>query len=83
MESRGGSQLIAAELSAQNLAGKKVCKRTCSRISSCLRESGRPLIGIVSRFADQKGFDLMAEIADEMMKENVALVVLGNRPGRV
>ncbi len=37
----------------------------------------RPLIGIVSRFADQKGFDLIAEIADEMMKENVALVVLG------
>ena len=37
----------------------------------------RPLIGIVSRFADQKGFDLIADIADRMMKENLALAVLG------
>jgi hypothetical protein len=37
----------------------------------------RPVIGIVSRFADQKGFDLIAEIANEVMKEDLVLVVLG------
>src|SRR5262249_16899221 len=37
----------------------------------------RPVIGIVSRFADQKGFDLIAEKAHELMKEDVVVVVLG------
>jgi len=38
----------------------------------------RPLIGIVSRFADQKGFDLVAGIAAPLAEENVALAVLGS-----
>jgi starch synthase len=37
----------------------------------------RPLIGIVSRFADQKGFDLIAERAHELMREDLVLVVVG------
>jgi starch synthase len=36
-----------------------------------------PLIGIISRLADQKGFDLIGEILDEMMKLELQLVVLG------
>ena len=38
----------------------------------------RPVIGIVSRFVNQKGFDLIAEVANELMKENVAIVALGS-----
>ena len=39
---------------------------------------GKFLIGIVSRLTDQKGFDLIAYVMDEMCKdENVELVVLG------
>jgi starch synthase len=38
----------------------------------------RPLIGIVSRFAGQKGFDLFIEIATEVMEEDVAFAVLGS-----
>ena len=34
-------------------------------------------MGIVSRFADQKGFDLMEEIADELLEEDLAIVALG------
>jgi len=37
----------------------------------------RPLIGIVSRFADQKGFDLIAEKAHELMREDLVPGVLG------
>jgi starch synthase len=36
-----------------------------------------PLIGMVSRIADQKGFDLIEKIFDSLMKENVQLVILG------
>jgi starch synthase len=36
-----------------------------------------PLIGIISRLADQKGFDLIGEIIDDLMNLDVQLVVLG------
>jgi starch synthase len=36
-----------------------------------------PVLGIVSRFATQKGFDLIAEIAPRLLAEDVFLVALG------
>ena len=35
----------------------------------------RPLIGIVSRFAPQKGFDLVADIAGQLLDLDVCLAV--------
>jgi starch synthase len=72
-------KLIAQNYSAENLAGKKACKADLLA-SFHLPEGdlGRPVIGIVSRFADQKGFDLIAETSDELMRENLALAVLGS-----
>ncbi|MFF2887740.1 glycogen synthase GlgA [Paenibacillus sp. NPDC057967] len=37
-----------------------------------------PLIGIVSRLVEQKGFDLIAATLDELLQEEVQLVVLGS-----
>ena len=37
----------------------------------------RPVMGIVSRFADQKGFDLIAQVARDLMQEDILLAVLG------
>ncbi len=37
-----------------------------------------PVVGIVSRLADQKGFDLIEEKLEEMMKLELQLVVLGS-----
>lgn len=36
-----------------------------------------PLIGVISRLVDQKGFDLIEKIMPELMKENVQMVILG------
>src|SRR6266705_1006615 len=69
---------IAAKYSAENLAGKEVCKLDLLQVFGLAPENRkRPLVGIVSRFADQKGFDLIAQKANEIMKEDVALVALG------
>jgi starch synthase len=69
---------IAQNYSAQDLQGKKVCKKSLLEAFHLPGDNlERPLIGIVSRFADQKGFDLIAAIASTMMKENLAIVALG------
>jgi len=71
-------KLIAHDYSAEHLSGKKACKKDLLAAFHLPEgDAARPVVGIVSRFADQKGFDLIAEIADELMKENLALVVLG------
>jgi starch synthase len=69
---------IAQKYSAQNFEGKKVCKKNLlESFRLPVEDLGRPLIGIVSRFADQKGFDLISQIAGELMKEDLAVVALG------
>ncbi|HKW56494.1 MAG TPA: glycogen synthase GlgA [Candidatus Acidoferrum sp.] len=71
-------KLIPMKYSAKDLSGKHVCKQALLELFGIFPEyAARPLIGIVSRFADQKGFDLIAEEAFELMNEEVSLVVLG------
>lgn len=72
-------KLIPMKYSAKDMSGKQVCKQALLELFGLAPEyANRPLIGIVSRFADQKGFDLIAEKALELMKEDVSLVVLGS-----
>jgi starch synthase len=40
-------------------------------------DSKLPVIGIVSRFAAQKGFDLISQIADRLAREEMIIVALG------
>src|SRR5579859_755397 len=71
-------RLIAMKFSAKDMSGKQVCKQAVLELFGISQEyASRPLIGIVSRFADQKGFDLIAEKAYELMREELSLVVLG------
>ncbi|MGH9698552.1 MAG: glycogen synthase GlgA [Candidatus Acidiferrales bacterium] len=71
-------QHIAQNFSAHNLAGKKACKKTLLEVFGLPVENlDRPVVGIVSRFVDQKGFDLIADAAPDLMKENLAIVALG------
>jgi starch synthase len=69
---------IAANYSSFNIAGKRLCKKDLLQTFQLpLENLERAVVGIVSRFADQKGFDLIAEVAEEMLEENLALVALG------
>ena len=71
-------KLIAAKYSAKDLTGKQACKKELLEIFGLSPEhQSRPLLGIVSRFADQKGFDLIAATANELMQEDLVLTVLG------
>jgi len=71
--------LIAQNYSVHNLRGKEACKKDLLATLRLPEENlERPLIGIVSRFVDQKGFDLIAEIAGELMKEDIAMAAVGS-----
>lgn len=71
-------RFIAQNYSLHNLEGKKTCKQDLLQVFGLPEENiERPVIGIVSRFVSQKGFDLIAAVADELMQEDLALVALG------
>jgi starch synthase len=69
---------IAAQYSPESLQGKQECRRDLLRCFSLDPESTAPVIGIVSRFAAQKGFDLIALASDRLAHLNVNVVVLGS-----
>ena len=66
---------LPANYSAGNLSGKRACKRELLEEMGLPADPSRPLIGIVSRFAQQKGMDLVTAIAPFT---NATLVVLGS-----
>jgi starch synthase len=71
--------LIAVRYSAQDLSGKRACKLELMREMELPDDAmDRPLVGIVSRFAGQKGFDLLRDVIAGFFDQDVSLVVLGN-----
>jgi len=71
-------KFIAAKYSPQDLSGKRKCKQDLlNGFGIANVEAKVPVIGIVSRFAAQKGFDLIAQIMDRLAREEMIMVVLG------
>ena len=67
-----------AHYSARDLSGKLASKSALLAEMRLPANSTRPLIGIVSRFADQKGFELLDGIAAWLAIQDVAMVALGS-----
>ncbi|HNP64737.1 MAG TPA: glycogen synthase GlgA [Woeseiaceae bacterium] len=71
--------LIPRRFSMQNLAGKKTCKKELLKELGLDNNPARPLIGIVSRFVSQKGFDLMEAVLPRLLSQrDFSLAVLGS-----
>lgn len=70
--------LIPSKYSAETVGrGKPQCKAALqSQVGLAVRDDV-PLFGIVSRMTDQKGFDLIDEIAEELLSRELQLVILG------
>ncbi len=72
-------RFIAAHYSADDLSGKRECKQDLlASFGLGNADPNLPVIGIVSRFAAQKGFDLIGQIVDRLALEDVLLTVLGS-----
>ena len=90
---------LPANYSAADLTGKAVCKRALQEKLGLALEERTPIFGVVSRFAGQKGLDLLAEAlprvldvmkvqiailgSGELELENVFRTINARYPGRV
>ena len=76
---------LPATYSAEDLSGKRHAKEavlaafglTCDE-----RTMARPLVGMISRMVDQKGFDLVASLSQDLPGLDAAFVVLGTGEAR-
>ena len=74
-----GDKYIAERYDADDLSGKQECKRDLlQHLGMHSADINLPVIGIVSRFAAQKGFDLIGQIIDRLALEDIMFAVLGS-----
>ncbi len=71
-------EIIPARYTAQDLAGKSVCKQELQRRFLLDANPDIPVIGIVSRLAEQKGLGLLAGVIEGIVSNMlVQFVILG------
>ncbi len=68
---------IPANFTAENLSGKAECRKALlSELG--LSDDEQPLIGIVTRFVNHKGIDLMRQAMEQIIRSGVKFAVLGS-----
>ncbi len=69
---------IAAYYTAADLSGKARCKQDLQQRFQLPVRAKVPLLGVISRLAEQKGLDLLRDILDTLMALDLQLVLLGS-----
>ena len=67
---------LPANYSAANLANKAMCKQALRREFQ-LPDEEKPLLSVIGRMVQQKGFDLIEEAIPKLMTFDLQLVILG------
>jgi starch synthase len=70
-------RLIPRSFGPGDLAGKKACREELGRMFGLDLPASRPLAGMVTRLAGQKGLDIVCEAIDRLLELDLALVILG------
>ena len=68
---------LPATYGPDNLTGKARCKAALQKELGLLAAPEVPVIGMISRLADQKGFDILAEAFESIMATKAQFVLLG------
>jgi starch synthase len=69
---------IFRNYSASSLTGKAANKKSLQKLLELDQNSNIPLVGMVSRMIEQKGFDLIKKLLPDFAKEQLQLVVIGS-----
>jgi starch synthase len=78
-------EFVPAHFTARSLAGKRKAKALLLEQAGLPHDKAalaRPVIGLIARLTDQKGMDLIAEAAEDLMSLDAAWTMLGNGEGR-
>ncbi|MEW5993649.1 MAG: glycogen synthase GlgA [Candidatus Zixiibacteriota bacterium] len=70
-------KLIPYRYHINNLSGKRMNKVELLNTAKLPVRANAPLIGIIGRLVDQKGFDLIAAAADRIFAMDVQVIILG------
>jgi len=68
---------IVANYTPTNLRSKEKCKQDLIKEFDLSLSTRTPLVGILSYLTFHKGFDLLIDVIDDLMKMDVGLVILG------
>ncbi|MBL8067984.1 MAG: glycogen synthase [Armatimonadetes bacterium] len=68
---------LPANYSAEDLQGKSACRNHLVKLGGLTKASEGPILGMVTRLSNQKGFDLLLEAADRLFATGACLVVQG------
>lgn len=72
-------KLIPAQYSRHDLRGKALCKESLQQRLRLDVDPSLPLIGVVSRFAGQKGLDVLATCIEDIVRDmRVQFAILGS-----
>ncbi len=69
---------IVKKYSAEKIALKEECKKDLCSSMDIPYEEGKPVIGLIARFVDQKGLDLLTEVMENIFKSGAQMVILGS-----
>lgn len=69
--------LLPANYSAEDLSGKATCREALCREFHLEDDPKAPIIGMVSRLVDQKGFDLVRDAMDDLLASGARIALLG------
>ena len=68
---------LPANYHAENLKGKAVCKQALEKENGFPHDPRTALVGIISRLADQKGFDILVDGIDSILQLPCRYILLG------
>lgn len=68
---------LSAHFTIEDLSGKKENKAILQERLGLPQDPSIPIIGMISRLTDQKGFQLIEEVLDELLQARVQVIILG------
>ena len=68
---------IDAHFSVNDMSGKQSCKLALQREAQLPKQPNTPLLGMVCRLTEQKGFGYILPILERMLQHNLQLVIVG------
>ena len=70
-------RLIPRNFGPSDLGGKRVCREELGRMFGLTLPPDKPLAGMVTRLAGQKGLDIVCEALESLLGLGLSLVILG------